>query len=121
MTDFEKEVKEVAKALYGPGHVLDPDQHCSIAAMAHKLLDAAKAQIVKDGGILINNPLPPHGCDPGPRGPSGYPGDPGAKDIEELEPYFSQDQFGNVIGECPPNNFDLMLKINEIIRYLNRK
>ena len=62
MTDFEKTVKEVAKALYGPGHVLDPDLHCAVTAMENKLLNAAKVQIIKEGGIIISL-SPSHGCD----------------------------------------------------------
>ena len=41
--------------------------------------------------------------------------------IEEIETYNIEDQYGNVYGESAPTNFDLMEKINEIIRYLNEK
>lgn len=41
--------------------------------------------------------------------------------IEELETYNIEDQYGNVYGKSVPTNLELMEKINEIIRYLNKK
>ena len=41
--------------------------------------------------------------------------------IEEIETYDIKDQYGNVYGKSVPTNLDLMEKINEIIRYLNKK
>ena len=41
--------------------------------------------------------------------------------IEEIETYYIIDQYGNIYGKSAPTNLDLMKKINEIIRYLNKK
>lgn len=41
--------------------------------------------------------------------------------IEELTQSRIVDQDGNVYGEAPCSNWEMMDKINEIIRYLNAK
>ena len=41
--------------------------------------------------------------------------------IEELTPSRIVDQDGNVYGEAPSSQWEIMDKVNEIIRYLNAK
>ena len=41
--------------------------------------------------------------------------------IEELTPNRIEDQYGNVYGQAPCSNWEMMDKINEIIRYLNEQ
>ena len=41
--------------------------------------------------------------------------------IEEIETYEIKNQYGDVYGQSAPTNMELMDKINEIIRYLNKK
>ena len=41
--------------------------------------------------------------------------------IEELEPLRELDKAGNVIYEGVPDGYSIIEKINEIIRYLNKK
>lgn len=41
--------------------------------------------------------------------------------IKEIETYNIEDRYGTVYGQSVPSNFELMEKINEIIRYLNEK
>ena len=41
--------------------------------------------------------------------------------IEELTPNRILDQYGHVHGEALPSQWEVMNKINEIIRYLNDK
>lgn len=41
--------------------------------------------------------------------------------IEELTPSRIMDRDGNVYGEAPCSNWEIMDKVNEIIRYLNEQ
>lgn len=41
--------------------------------------------------------------------------------IEELERSQLRDNYGNVYGEAPVSEYEIVEKINEIIRYINEK
>lgn len=41
--------------------------------------------------------------------------------IEELKRSQLRDNYGNVYGEAPVSEYEIVEKINEIIRYLNEK
>lgn len=41
--------------------------------------------------------------------------------IEELERFQLRDNYGTVYGEAPVSEYEIVAKINEIIRYLNEK
>lgn len=41
--------------------------------------------------------------------------------IEELVNEAIVDEYGNVYGQYPISNYDIVQKINEIIRYLNER
>ena len=41
--------------------------------------------------------------------------------IEELKRFQLRDIYGNVHGEAPVSEYEIVEKINEIIRYINEK
>ena len=41
--------------------------------------------------------------------------------IEELKRFQLRDNYGNVYGKAPVSEYEIVEKINEIIRYINEK